>query len=92
MRLNFFLMYIYDLYDIMFFINSVKSPSDKFNILDYVEFTFGTTRSAGLKLNKSAPTNSVMNSYFYRIPRLWNSIPVINLSYPLTTINLESFY
>ena len=91
MRLNLLpLMYIYDLYDIMFFINSVKSPSDKFNILDYVEFTFGTTRSAGLKLkHKSAPTNSVMNSYFYRIPRLWNSIPVINLSYPLTTIKLK---
>ena len=60
MRLNLLpLMYIYDLNDIMFFINSVKSPSDKFNILDYIEFTFGTTRSAGLKLkHKSAPTNN----------------------------------
>ena len=89
MRLNLLpLMYIYNLNDIMFFINSVKSSSDKFNILDYVEFTFGTTRSTGLKLkHKSAPTNNVMNSYFYRIPRLCNSIPVINLSYPLTTTN-----
>ena len=44
----------------MFFIDSIKSPSDKFNILDY---TFGITRSAGLKLkHKSAPTNNVMNS------------------------------
>ena len=88
MRLNLLpLMYIYDLNDIMLFINSVKSPSDKFNIL---EFTFGTTRSAGLKLkHNSASTNNVMNSYFYRIPRLWNSIPVINLSYPLTTIKLK---
>ena len=80
-------MYIYGQNDIMFFINSVKSPSDKLNILDYVEFTPGTTRSAGLRLkHKSAPTNNVMNSYFYRIPRLWNSIPVINLSHPPTII------
>ena len=67
----------------MFFINSVKSPSDKVNIL---EFTSGTTRSAGLKLkHKSAPTNNVMN-YFYRILRLWNTIPIINLSHPPTII------
>ena len=69
------------------YINSVKSPSDKFNILltvidyMYVEFTSGTTRSAGLKLKHKS-----MNSYFYRIPRLWNSIPVINPSHPLTII------
>ena len=81
------LMYIYDLNDIMFFYQLSKSPSDKFNILDYVEFTSCTTRSAGLKLkHKFAPTNNVMNSYFYHIPRLWNSIPVINLSYPPTII------
>ena len=32
---------------------------------------------------------------FYRILRLWNSIPIINLSYPLTAIKSiisESFY
>ena len=75
------LMYIYDLADIMFFIKSVKFPSEKFNILDYVEFTSGSTRLAGLKLkHKSTSTNNVMNSYFYRIPRLWNSIPITILS------------
>ena len=79
-------MYTYDLADIIFFIKSVKFPSEKFNILDYVEFTSGSTRSAGLKLkHKSASTNNVMNSYFYHIPRLWNSIPIIDPSYPLTT-------
>ena len=95
MRLNLLpLMYIYNLNDIMFFINSLKSPSDKFNILDYIEFTSCTTRSAGLKLkHKSAPTNNVMN-YFYRIPRLWNSIPVIiiNLSHPPTIIKSKYFW
>ena len=52
MRLNLLpFMYIYDLNDIMFFINSVKSPSDRFNILDYVEFTSGTTRPDQLVLS-----------------------------------------
>ena len=31
--------YNYDLTDIIFFIKLLKFPSDKFNILDYVEFT-----------------------------------------------------
>ena len=69
-------MHIYDLNDIMLFINSVKSPSDKFNILDYVEFTSGTTRSAGLKLkHKSAPTNNVI---FLLYTQTWNSIATSN--------------
>ena len=34
-------MYIYDLTDIIFFIKSIKFPSEKFNILDYVEFGSG---------------------------------------------------
>ena len=87
-------MYIYDLADIMFFIKSVKFPSEKFNILDDVEFTSGSTRSAGLKLKrKSASTNNVMNSYFkfivYPDCGILNSIPIIDLSYPLTTIKFK---
>jgi len=92
------LMCIYDLADIMSFIKSMKLPSDKFNIFDHVEFTSGPTRSAGFKLrHKTASTNSVMNSYFYRIPRLRNSIPVIDypiLKYQIQIEELfwESFY
>ena len=83
-------MYIYDLTDIIFFIKSIKFPSEKFNILDYVEFGSGHTRSAGVKLkHKTAPTNNMMNSYFYRLPRLWNSIPIIDLSNSLPAINLN---
>ena len=90
-RLKLFpLMYIYDLTDIIFFIKLLKSPSDKFNILDYVEFTSGHTRSAGVKLkHKIASTNNVMNSYFYRLPRLWNSIPIVDLSHSLPTIKYK---
>ena len=81
------LMYIFELADIMFFIKSVKCPTDKFNILDYIEFNTGPTRSAIQKLrHKQANTNLVMNSYFYRLPRLWNSLLVIDLSFSLAVI------
>ena len=33
-----------------------------------------------------ASTNSTMNSYFFRIPRLWNRLPLIDLSQSLQTI------
>ena len=84
------LMYIYDLVDIMFFIKSVKFPSEKFNMLNFVEFISGPTRSAGYKLRHMiASKYSVMNSYFYRIPRLWNSLPLIDLSQTLQTIKFK---
>ena len=69
------LMYIFEMVDVKFFIKSVKCPTDKFNILDYIKFNTGPTRSAKQKLrHKQANTNLVINSYFYRLPRLWNSL------------------
>ena len=81
------LMYVYEIADILFFIKSLKQPSDKFNILDHVSFTTVTTRSAGIKLYpKTASTNYIMNTYFYRLPRLWNSLPIIDLSQSVNAI------
>ena len=40
-------MYIYEIADILFFIKSIKHPSDKFDILNYVSFT---NRSADTKI------------------------------------------
>jgi len=84
------LMYIYDLADIMFFVKAFKSPNDKFNILNFVEFSSGPTRAAGHKLkHKSGTTNNVINSYFFRLPKLWNSLPIIDLSHSITSINFK---
>ena len=84
------LMYIFKLANIVFFIKSVKYPTDKFNILDYIGFNTGSTKFAKQKLrHKQAKTNLIINSYFYRVPRLWNSLPVIDLSYPLATIKYK---
>ena len=58
-------MYVYEFADIIFFIKSLKQPSDKFNIPDHVAFITGTIRSAGIKLYpKTASTNYIMNTYF----------------------------
>jgi len=81
------LMYIYDLADFMFFVKAFKSPNDKFN---FVEFSSGPTRAAGHKLkHKSGTTNSVINSYFFCLPKLWNSLAIIDPSHSITSINFK---
>ena len=77
------LMMQFELSDIMFFIKSLKEPSDSFDILKYVTFCSGRTRSATfLKLKlPSVRTNLERHFYFNRLPRLWNSLP------PISTVN-----
>ena len=82
------LMYTLDYYDLLFFVKSLKQPSDHFNILNYVAFSNSRTRSATahkLRHNYS-PNNKIRNSYFNRLPRLWNALPPINTELHLTTI------
>ena len=76
------LMYFLELNDIMFLVNSLKSPSPGFNILNFVSFASTSTRSSTfLKLRHTkSSTNSISNFYFNRIPRLWNALPPINLT------------
>ena len=77
------LMMQFELSDIMFFIKSLKEPSDSFDILKYVTFCSGRTRSATfLKLKlPSVRTNLERHFYFNRLPRIWNSLP------PISTVN-----
>ena len=78
--------------DIMFFIRCLQSPDDSvsFSISSFVSFCTGSSRSsAHLKLKHSLPrTNTISHFYFNRIPRLWNSLPVINLHQPIHSIIL----
>ena len=84
------LMYLFELSDITFFIKSVKYPSDKFNNLDYAEFNTSSTRSAKQKLrHKKANINLIMNPYFYSLPRLWNSLHILDLSCSLAVIKFK---
>ena len=82
------LMYIYELNDIMFFIKSLKRPTISFKITNYVSFSSGTTRSSiNCKLvHKRSRLNTNRHFYFNRLPRLWNTLPPINLSHSISTV------
>ena len=54
------LMHYFELQDIMFFIKSLKSPTDNFNIYDHISFARGSTRS-GLHQKLTHPRSQ--NSY-----------------------------
>ena len=88
-------MYVLDICDIIFFIKSLKAPTNAFNITDYIKFTSGNTRSgSSYKLQHIRNTNvSSSNFYFNRLPRIWNVLPIIdyNLSLPTIKYKLTNF-
>ena len=82
------LMYWYEIQDILFLVNCLKSPTDHHQILQHISFSTSTTRSAyGGKLmyNYRKYTKS-RHFYYNRIVRLWNALPTIDLSLPLLSI------
>ncbi len=87
------LMYTLEITDIMFLVSSIKVPSVRFNILDYVEVTDSNTRSSDkLSLNHIRSNKALTrNYYFSRIPRLWNKLPSIDLSQSLPSIKTEIY-
>ena len=89
MKLNMLpLMYLLEIADIMFAVSSVKSPGVHFDIHNYITFSSSNTRSSSqFKLNHRLTNNNLTrHSYFYRLPRLWNSLPSINSSLSMRTI------
>ena len=85
------LMMFFELNDIIFFIRSIKNPTSSFNIKDYITVSTSNTRSScALKLKHSYhPTNHTSHFYFNRIPRLWNSLPIIDISKSINSIKLH---
>ena len=74
--------------DILFFGSCLKRPSSHFNILNYVTSTNTSTRSSGcFKLVQHlSKTTKERHFYLHRLPRLWNSLPVINIQCLLKSI------
>ena len=64
------LIYQFDYYDILFFIKHIKYPTDNFNIFNH----------------KYSASNLLRNSYFCRLPKIWNSLPPIDLNQSFTSI------
>ena len=85
------LMYLLDYYDIMFFVTSLKHPSTHFNIQQYMKFSNSKTRSS--TANKLCYTfssnNNLWHFYFTRLPRTWNSLPIINLNQLIAIIKSQ---
>ena len=76
------LMYQLEIADIMFTISSIKNPSSHFNISHYISFCDSGMRSSSFfKLkHRYTSNNKSRHSFFNRIPRLWNSLPTIDLT------------
>ena len=74
-------MMIFEINDIIFFIKCLKQPSKRFNILSFVYFCPSQTwSSAYFKLRHSlSRKNYTRHFYFNRLPRLWNSLPYIDI-------------
>ena len=86
------LMYQYELSDLLFFIKSYKDPHPHFDIKNYVSMsTTSSTRSSssGKLVHKLSTTNSNRHFYFCRLPRLWNSLPSIDLNLSYLTIKRQ---
>ena len=70
--------------DLTFIIKCLKDLSDHFNIFQYIQFVSNNTRaSSACKLKCTFPRsslNSIHFFYFNRVVRIWNSLPIINLS------------
>jgi len=78
---------INELSDTLFFIKALKTPSYTFDITKYVPFTHHNTRSSDIKLCHLVSTNNITaNSDFFRLPRLWNSLHLVDLSLPYNVI------
>ena len=82
------LMYMLDLYDIMFFIKALQQPSPQFNIYHYISFSSSNTRSSSAnKLNHTLTNrNYTRNFYFNRLSRIWNQLPCIDINQSLPVI------
>ena len=82
------LMMLYELNDILFFVKSLKEPNTTFSIHNHFTFSSNCTRSASHHklFHKLARTNITKNSYFYRLPCLWNALPPIDLNLSFMSI------
>ena len=70
---------LFAIHGILFAIKSIRAPTTQFSITDYINFNSTNTRSD--TSNKLTPTHHLNNlslhSYFYRLPSLWNTMPVL---------------
>ena len=82
------LMYQLEFIEVIFFITQLNCRSSSFDILNYFTFSSSTTRcgSHNKLIHSSKTSSAARNTFFHRFPRLWNSLPPINLSSSITSL------
>ena len=88
------LMMVLEINDIIFFIKSLKEPADHFDISTFVSFSSSETRLASHFKLRHAPTstnNTARNFYFNRLPRLWNSLPLLDINQSISIIKTKLY-
>ena len=86
------LMMVFELNDVMFFIRLLKLPPGNFDVGKYVKFCSSSTRSSTRSatyhklIHSKSKDNITRHQLFNRLPRLWNSLPPIDLSLSISTI------
>ena len=85
------LMMEFEIRDILFFLKCVKTNNAHFNIHDFLTFSSTKTRSSTFfKLRHSKSNNNIQsNEFFNRIPRLWNSLPLIDIKLSIITLKTK---
>ena len=75
------LMYLFELFDILFLVRNLKFADPSFPLMDYIRFASSSTRSSSsLKLVHVQSKSSLSHHcYFSRVVRLWNALPPIDL-------------
>ena len=81
--------------DILLFVKLIFDPPDNFSISDYIIFLDSSSRSSSQGKIRSAlplPKSSLSNHfYFNRIVRIWNSLPLIDLDSPFSSIKKQIY-
>ena len=83
------LMYVLELNDVLFCIKSLKETSPSFNIRNFITFSKCSTRSGKVQKMNLPQTSTTMQKhhYFNRLPKLWNSLPPIDLDLSVDVSN-----
>ena len=87
------LMMQFEVTDILFFVKNIKNQNSCFPISDYITPSSCSTRQKTffkLRHTKSS-SNPMRQLYFNRLPRLWNSLPYIDLDMSVTSIKRKLF-
>ena len=79
-----------ELQDVLFLIKHMKSPSDNFNIIEYVRFNESSSRALTKKhlVHNYTRTNKARHFYYNRVVRLWSKLPEINLQDSFSNIKV----